>query len=59
MKYNGWLIVEVNSEYVAHGLVELPCVLETKHNVIKLSNESEYLAKCEELNVELNIELDD
>ena len=54
MKYNGWLIVENEKGFKAHGLVEPPCMLETKHKVIKLNTEDEYLAKCKELNIELD-----
>ena len=52
--YNGWLIVENENGFTAHGNVELPCKLTTIHKVIELENEAEYLAKCEELNIELD-----
>ena len=53
MKYNGWLIVENGKGFQAHGLVELPVSLTTIHKVIVLENETDYLNKCKELNIEL------
>lgn len=52
--YNGWLIVENEKGFTAHGLVEKPCILNTIHRVIELENEAEYLAKCKELNIEID-----
>jgi len=54
MKYNGWLIVENDKGFKAHGLVELPTSLTTIHKVIVLENETDYLSKCTELNIELD-----
>ena len=56
-KYNGWLIVEKElGNYEPHGLVELPCILETKNKVIVLENETDYLSKCNELGIEIESE---
>ena len=47
--YNGWLIVENENVFIAHGNVELPCKLSTIHKVIELDNEEDYLEKINEL----------
>jgi len=53
-EYNGYLIVKIDEEYIPMGDVQKPSRVTTKHKVIELANEAEYLAKCKELNIELD-----